>query len=303
MGVIASAWSVSMRARRKYRRRSITVGGEEARLQWVRANAPGRSFADIGGVFKYVGDIAFLAEDSGASAVTLFDVGDPDLPCEGHLEWGRFCDKHEARGSKVRYVQGTLEDPIAVEQIGVHDLVFFSGVLYHTPVPMQQLLQLRQITGERLFLSTLSIPEIPGFPQACVFYPYLPERERGAVAAGYYWAKDLLGIGAPVDERPMYGFGNCYWGMTRSALHAMLRVARFEAVEEWTNEQTPYMTELVARPLPLDPMLPPVDYFRERAAARERGEPRWAFDGWYDERRAAGLSTTNSRPAAPAPAE
>lgn len=296
MGVIASAWSVAARGRRKLARRSIVEPWHEKQFRWVRQHAPGKSFADIGGLFKLVGDISFAAEEAGATSVTLFDVGDPDLVCEGHEEWGWFDKKKADRGSAVRYVQGNLEEPGAVEEIGVHDVVYCSGVLYHTPVPMQQLQQLRLITGELLYLSTLTIPEIPGFPQACIYYPYLDERQRRPFADGYWWSDDLLGIGTPVDERPMYGYGNCFWGMTPSALRAMLRTARFEVIEEIRSEQSPFVMDVVARPLPIDPMFPPVDYFRERAAAQAAGGPKWAFDGWYDERRAAGLSITNARP-------
>ena len=280
---IGRLWS--KRARARIRKR----GGEdheEGRLRWVREHAPGRSFVDVGGLFKLVGDIAFLAEESGATSVTLFDVGDPGLICEGHPEWEWFDKKKADRGSHVRYVQGNLEDPAAPKQIGVHDVVFFSGVLYHTPNPLLQLMHLREITGELAFISTLTIPEIPGFPQASIFYPYLDEGARKPYANGYSWAADLLGIGAPVDERPMFGYGNCWWGITPSALEAMLRTARFEVVER-RELAVPFMTELVVRPIAADPMLPPVAYFREWGEARDRGEPRPPFEGWYDEQRAA----------------
>lgn len=291
MITIGRLWSKAVRVRsNRQAKRNPPDDWEEGRLRWIRESAPGKSFADIGGMFKLLGDMAFLAEDSGATSVTMFDVGDPDLPCEGHLDWGIYSEKHAARGSRVRYVQGDLEDPETPGRIGVHDLVFCSGVLYHTPNPMLQLLQLRQITGERLFLSTLTIPEIPGFPQACVYYPYLSEEARRPYAAGYSWSADLLGIGAPVDERPMYGFGNCYWGMTRSALFAMLRTARFEVIEERNLPGAPFAIEVVCRPLPLDPMLPPVTYFRERGEALARGEGRLPFETWYDEQRGGGTS-------------
>jgi hypothetical protein len=277
-------WSKAVRVRTRKARRAGAAGDWEAgREAWVRAHAPGRSFVDVGGLYKLVGDMAFLAEEVGAAPVTLFDVGDSDLPSEGHLEWGSFDGKRQERGSSVKYVQGDLEDPVTPERVGVHDLVFFSGVLYHTPNPVLQLLQLRRMTGELLYLSTLTIPEVPGFPQACVFYPYLDAAARAPYAAGYSWAGDLLGIGRPIDERPMYGFGNCYWGMTRSALISMLRVARFEVVEERHLSVAPYATELVCRPLPLAPLLPPVGYFRERGEARARGEGRLPFETWYDE--------------------
>lgn len=288
MLTIGRVWSKAARARRAARQRKRPPEDwQQIRMDWIREHAPGRSFADIGGMFKLVGDMAFLAEDVGATSVTMFDVGDPDLPCEGHLDWGTYSVKHAERGSKVRYVQGDLEDPASPQRIGVHDVVFYSGVLYHSPNPVLQLMQLRQITGELLYLSSLTIPEVPGFPQACVFYPYLSDDARIPYAAGYDWAGDLLGVGGPVDERPMYGYGNCFWGITGSALRAMLRTARFEVVEERTVPESPFATELVCRPLPQDPMLPPVTYFRERGEALQRGEGRLPFATWYDEQRDA----------------
>jgi hypothetical protein len=268
-------WSKAARLRRGRAVRPASPGEWEARrVEWVRTNAPGRSFVDVGGLFKLMGDMAFLAEEVGATQVTLLDVGDSDLPAEGHLEWGDFESKRVACGSTVRYVQGGLEEPVSPERIGVHDVVFYSGVLYQTPNPVLQLLQLRRITGELLYLSTLAIPEVPGFPQVCVYYPYLEEEDRAPFRAGYHWSGDLLGIGRPVDERPMYGYGNCYWGITRSALLAV--------------PVAPFAIELVCRPLPLHPLLPPAVHFRERQEARERGQERLPFADLYDQRRARG---------------
>jgi hypothetical protein len=261
---------------------------EQGKIDWIRRVSPGKSFCDVGGLFRYLGEMAFIAEAAGATDVTVLDVGDPDLPCAENIEWGIFADKRRDRGSSVRYVQGDLEDPVALERVGPHDVVFCSGVIYHTPNPLRQLMQLREITKELLFLSTLTIPEIPGFPQACVFYPYLSEADRHPYAVGYHFNEGLLGIGEPIDERPMVGHGNCWFGMTKSALVAMLRTARFEVVEERPLKMGAWQTDLIARPIADDPMLPPLFYFRERGEARERGEPRWTFETWYeDQRRAA----------------
>ena len=147
MRTIGRVWSTSVRVRERLRR-SRHVDPEQWRLAWVREQVPGRTFADVGGLFQYMGDVAFLAEEAGATAVTLFDVGDSDLIAQGHPEWGWFEQKREARGSDVRYVQGDFEDPVAVSRLGPHDIVFYSGVLYHTPNPFQQLVHLREITRE-----------------------------------------------------------------------------------------------------------------------------------------------------------
>jgi hypothetical protein len=254
----------------------------EGHRRWIREHAPGKSFADVGGMYQLMGDMAFLAEESGATEVALFDVGDPDLIAAGHPEWGWFDQKKADRGSKVRYVQGNLEDPAAIAELGRYDVVYFSGVLYHTPHPFLQLAHLREVTRELALVATITIPEVPGFDQACVFYPYLSERDRSPYAQLYPSPGGLLAIGPPFDDRAMFGYGNCWWGITRSALLAMLRAARFEVVDgPWTRNRDSY-TALVVRPLPADPSLPPVSYFRERAAARARGEERLPYEDWYD---------------------
>jgi hypothetical protein len=283
--IVGRTWSRLSRMQSRVRSRQ-PHDHEAERLAWVRQHAPGHSFADIGGLFNYMGDVAFLAEDAGATKVTLFDVGDPDLVAEGHEEWGTFTAKRNERGSSVRYVQGDLEDPQTPGRIGVHDFVFYAGVLYHTPNPLLQLFQLRAITGKQALISTLTIPEIPGFPQACVFYPHLNERERRGYASGHSIPEGFLAIGTPFDDRPMFGYGNCWWGITQSALRSMLLTARFDVAEELPTG-SPFKSAWVVNPLPIDPSLPPAPYFREYGEALERGEPRPSFATWYEDQRSA----------------
>jgi hypothetical protein len=263
MSLRAEAWVFLNRLRRRIGKPSV----EEwlgRRHSFIQAHAPGRSFADIGGLFQLHGDIAFRAEEAGASEVTLFDAGDED--------YGGVADRIRG-GSKVRFVQGDLEDPASLERIGRHDIIWCTGVLYHTPNPLLQLMHLRELTGELLFLGTHTIPEVPGFEQACVFYPYLPERERRAHARSHWDAEQLLAVGTPFDDRPMHGHGNFWWGMTPSALRAMLASARFEVIEEIRPRDHPWLIDVIARPVDKDPVLPPRSYFRERGERRSRGEP------------------------------
>jgi hypothetical protein len=146
-------------------------------------------------------------------------------------------------------------------------------------------MHLREITGELAYVSSLTIPEIPGFKNACIFYPYLSDSARRPYAAGYDNDPGMLAITVPFDDVPMHGYGNCWWGITRSALVAMLRAARFEVVSERRQNAAPFLTEFIVRPLPIDPSLPPLFYFRERGEARDRGEERWAFETWYEDQR------------------
>ncbi len=273
MRLATEAWIAAWRARRKVGKPSQEQW-EAQRQQWIRDHAPGRSFADVGGVLFLSGGRAFAAEEAGATAVTLVDASD---------ELGPFADERSRRGSSVRYVQGDVHDPVVLKQAGVHDVVWCTGVLYHSPDPVQMLNHLRQITREYLFLGTHSIPELPGVAQGCVFYPYLDDDDRAAYQRPH-WG-DLSGgwgVGTPFVETPMLGHGNFWWGMTPSALRAMLRAARFEVVAEPRTHASPWYTDIVARPLDRDPVLPPVSYYRERGEARAAGREVPPLEGYYD---------------------
>jgi hypothetical protein len=204
--------------------------------------------------------------------VTLFDAGEPT---PGFLE------KARAQGADIRCLQGDLEDPVSLEEIGPHQIVWCSGVIYHSPNPVAQLLNLRKITTELLFLGSATIPEIPGFPQACVYYPYLPRRQRAPLARGVPNARMSIGLGTPFDDRAMYGHANFWWGITPSALRAMVRSARFEIVDELHGEGHPWGMQLIAKPLPLAPSLPPPEYYRIRGQRLREGRPP-PFDGYYE---------------------
>ncbi|HEX2086843.1 MAG TPA: hypothetical protein VHF89_14280 [Solirubrobacteraceae bacterium] len=275
--LLTEAWIAANRARRRLRKPALEEW-REGRLRFVDAHAPGRSFADVGGLYSAHGEIAFRAEEAGASSVSLMDAGDPGYDPE-------YISEHDRRGSRVRFVQGDLHDPATVSALGEHDVVWCTGVVYHTPHPVDQLMKLRSVTRELLYLGTHTIPEVPGLPQACVFYPHLPEAQRRALARPHWRPRHLLGVGAPFDDRPMHGYANFWWGITPSALRAMLRTARFEIVEERRVHAYPWYVEVVARPVARDPSLPPVSYYRRRAEARERGEPELPFDDYYDRRR------------------
>ncbi len=273
MRPLSEAWVLVNRLRRRVGK----PDGDAWRagwIDWLAVNAPGKTVADVGGLFGEPGKIAFAAEDAGASSVTLFDAGDP--------RYTTFEQEREQRGSKVRFVQGDLDDPLTPERVGVHDIVWCTGVLYHAPDPVHQLMQLRRMTGELLYLGCLTIPELPGVENGAVFYPYLDDDSRKAHARAYWRPEEGWGIGVPFDDRPMLGHGNFWWGLSPSALRNMVRTARFEIVEERRPHDHPWLTEIVARPIGKPPLLPPVDYFRRAGEARERGEPALPWEDYYD---------------------
>lgn len=226
MRILGRAWTLATRARRRLR--------PAADLDYeslIRKYAPGRSFADVGCMWNIDGELAFLAEDAGARSVTGVDITD---------RTEEFDRQHRERSSKVRFVRGDLHLPETVEAVGVHDIVWCTGVLYHTPHPMHVIHQLRAMTREFLILGSATMPEVPGFTQACVFYPGLGERDRtlhGALVAGH-----APGLTTPFERDDYYA--NWWFGITPSAMKAMLENANLTVVE---THQSAFLTLMVAR--------------------------------------------------------
>jgi SAM-dependent methyltransferase len=190
------------------------------REELVRRLAAGRSFADIGCMWGVDGAVAFLAEESGATAVTAVDL----MPASERFEAER-----ARRGSKVRFIQGDLHDEATIGAVGRHDLVWCSGVLYHAPNPLLTLARLRDITGELLILATETIPEVPGLSQACVFLPGLSAPDRRAHASA---RPEVRAAGLSEPFEPAQSYGTWWWGLSRSAVRGMLHASGFEALEE-----------------------------------------------------------------------
>lgn len=199
------------------------------RLAWQRASpreeligrfARGRSFVDVGAMWGVDGRIAFVAEESGATSVCAVDLMAPTSTYKA---------EHARRSSAVRFVQGDLHDPEVIDSVGPHDVVWCSGVLYHSPHPLLTLERLRSITGQTLILASETIPEVPGLPGGCVFYPGLNDKQRRLYASARGGAS-AVGIDSPFERSESYAAW--WWGISGSALRGMLRAAGFEVREE-----------------------------------------------------------------------
>ena len=202
----------------------------------IRDLSPGKSFADVGGMWNIDGEMAFRAEEAGAGPVALVDA----MPATPEFEAER-----RRRNSQVAFHRGDLHDRAFVEGIGSFEVVWCTGVLYHSPNPVQLLTHLRAMTEKTLVFGTQIIPEIPGVENACVFYPGLSAGARDALA----WphadaAKGMVGIGTPFDPKPENLYANWWWGVTPSALRGMLEATGFKLESELTPQ--PFSVDVVA---------------------------------------------------------
>jgi hypothetical protein len=241
------------------------------RYRLIERLAPGKSFLDLGGMFDVAGEVAFRAEEAGATRVVVFDGMDPSQEFEA---------KHDERDSQVEYVQGDLHDPEDMRLVGEFDVVWCAGVIYHSPNPYQQLFHLRGVTKEWLLLGTHVIPEVPGVDNACIFYPGQSAEAQAAFAAAHGAdAGRYPGMTRPFDEAPLLGYGNMWWGLSPSAVRSMLRYTGFEVVEEFPYQWS--FHDYLAKSGPTPDFVPPLGFSRARGAKRlaelgEGGRPRWA---------------------------
>ncbi len=232
----ARAWISAARLRRRLARRGGDLRWrEELREDLIRRHAPGRSFADLGCMWGANGRLSFLAEESGAASVTAVDASPPTPEFEA---------EHARRSSKVRFVRGDLHDRRVYEKIGPHDVVWCTGVLYHSPHPMMMLQHFLSITKDVLILGSLTVPELPGVPQATVFFPHLDAAGRAPYAR--VWRNDALGISSEMNREPNMTYANYWFGFSPSALAALVQAAGFTSVET-IDDPDPFNTHIVAR--------------------------------------------------------
>ena len=208
-------WLIAARIRQRQVRANAAP-----REDFVRRFAPGRSFIDVGAMWSVDGEIAFLAEACGATAVTAIDL----MPATPVFE-----ESQRRRRSRVRFICGDVNDQAVIDTAGPHDVVWCSGVLYHAPNPLLTLQRLAELTRETVILSTETIPEVPGLAQACVFLPGLAAGDRALHAAA---RPHVTALGIDTAFEPSQGYGAWWWGITRSALRGMLHASGLVVREE-----------------------------------------------------------------------
>ncbi len=221
---------------------------------YIRKHVAGRSFVDIGCMWGVNGEYAFIAEEAGATEVKGVDVFGPTPEFE---------QKKQAKNSNVEFILGDATHPDTLDKIGVVDVVFCAGVLYHHPSPFDLLVALRRICGEMLILRTSTIPEINGLPNAAIYFPMLKPEDRKL------WNLSSLGsmrqVGITDGFEPEEGYGNWFWGMTPSCLESLLETAGFR-IEFRATE--PFAQSVICTPVeaPLSHRLPDELEARQMAA-------------------------------------
>lgn len=190
----------------------------ELPFRLIDRHAPGRSFFDVGCMWKIHGGYAFRAADAGAVRVVGVDV---------MAATPEFLERNAARAHPIEFVNADVNDPTLAARIGTAEVVFCGGVLYHMPNPLETLARLRALCTGTLILSSMTIPE-RDVPQAAIYVPFLPEADRQRLAASVA-GPSKIGLDTAFDGGVDYS--NWFWLLTPSAVAAMLRTAGFTVVE------------------------------------------------------------------------
>ncbi len=208
-------------------------GGPGAK-ELIKEYTVNKSFADIGCMWGVNGDYSFHAEDCGAKRVLAVDTWSTE----------EFWREKENRKSAVEFIEGDINRKDAVNKIGLCDVVFCSGVLYHAPNPLHLLHHLRSICKEVMIFSSAVIPEMEGVSNTAVFYPYLDNKQRNIWNIDGQIRPSISGSYKAED-----GYANWFWGMSPSCVESMLECTGFKIDKRYIN---PFNATFICRTKPDD---------------------------------------------------
>jgi SAM-dependent methyltransferase len=239
---------------------------DDIRKEWISGAAPGRSFAEVGGLWGVVNEQVTVAAAAGASELTMIDVAPEGGPDDLWQAFHSRLAEHEVSG--VRCVRGSIDDPAVVESVGTFDVVHCSGVLYHCPEPLQTLRNLRSLVRETLVLGTATMPETVASsagtvgvePGAAMLVPAMTAsqravlgewlRENGASVA--YGLNHEVGLDWTLGRDDWKPYEAWWWLFTRDYVAALLEVAGFEVrnlADYWNGRATLYLASPIG-PMP-----------------------------------------------------
>lgn len=222
--------------------------------EWIAEIVAGKSFADIGGIGENASnERVTFAHAAGARSCVMADL----FPTTHH-EWDTFRRKCASLGMPAFKELGGVDitSPESLKRVGKTDIVYSTGILYHLPSPPDALWSLRSIVGEYLITNTINFPnkvanefgtvELPDC--GVLFLPAMTDAERKVIRKYY---RDKFGSQpgwrdvdhmAPLPDdvgKPQYveggrlSFQPNWFYYTDNAFRALLRVCRFEIVDEW----------------------------------------------------------------------
>lgn len=192
----------------------------------IRSLSPGKTFADVGGLWGLVAEKVTVAAAAGASAVTMID-----FPFSRYDPlWNDFKDRCKARG----VVCDCLHDDVNSTRAGPFDVVHCAGVVYHSPNPFHMVTKLAAMTRGTLLLGSTRVPtsiaglELP--TGAALFVPAMTDEQKKSVHA--FFGVGMIGITTDNEWRAK-DYGPWWWVFTEACLVRMVEAAGMHVEAVW----------------------------------------------------------------------
>jgi hypothetical protein len=223
------------------------------RKEWIERIVPGRSFAEVGGLWGTVNEQVTVAAKGGAREVTMIDIAIDNAP--NHNLWERFRERCRQEGvEKYNCIRADITESGTPERVGVFEIVHCSGVIYHCPDPLLPLRQLARICSGTLILGTATMPEVVSnsagtvevAPGSALLVPAMNHSQKAVLGEFLLQvgAKQAVGVNCPINtDWDLSDYAAWWWFFTRDYVAALLEVAGF-AVEDvasyWEGRATLY---------------------------------------------------------------
>ena len=209
---------------------------------WIKDNARGKSFVDIGGLWGTVNETVTHAAEGGARRLMMADI----QPKDSKL-WQDFRDHCKARS--VIAVEESIVDltqPATPAMLGKFDMVHCSGIIYHVPDPFGLVVNLRKVASKNLILTSMYIPDQISNSKGtldltggqAIFIPALSGTAK-TIAAQHFDDLQIKVGGINIPEKyALVGTnftidtGPWWWLFTPTFLRSILQLCRFEVIEE-----------------------------------------------------------------------
>lgn len=187
-----------------------------------------------------------LLPDTLPAMIKIYAPNSNYLAIDNDLEVARqLTDIARLAGSSSVQVVDRVEANSTESNWGQFELISFTGGLHRQPNPLHTLVQIRKLCKDYLLVESNTVPEMPGISQGAVFWPRLDKKERKLWVFEPDRPDSQPGILTPFDYR--YPTKQWYWGITPSCLRALLQLAGFEVILNFTH---PFYQIVVCRAVP-----------------------------------------------------
>ena len=181
----------------------------------------GKRVLDVG---AFDGYWTFEALKRGAAQVVAIDNWSdlPLLDSNPRTPWDTFDFCKEMLGYSDEQCQRYTMEVYDVEKLGMFDVVFFFGVLYHCRYPLLALDKLSAVCKNEIYVESAICND---------YSPY-----RGYIGAGYANQRDIVMEFYPGDQ--LGGIESNWWSPTLICLRLMLGSAGWDKVDTWKFADT-----------------------------------------------------------------